>query len=142
MSISPEYGLVVFVDATPSEQLSKQQDEVLCLTGVFVDDPSGLPGLRQCKDRRGDRRLSMASDLSRAISSGRPGILASGAFAQMGRNCQVLWISVPRQLQCCSAADHTQRTRGVSSSDGDPYRFIPAYKYLGVNPPRRQPLRP
>ena len=83
MSICTDYGLVVFVDATRSEHLSKQPDEILCLAGVFVDDPAGLPGLTQYKARRSQRRLRMAADLSGAISRGRPGILASGAFARM-----------------------------------------------------------
>ncbi len=83
MSISDEYGLVVFVDAMPSEQLSKQPEEILCLTGVFVDDPAVLAGLRQYKAQRAERRLRMAAELSDAVSRGRPGILACGAVARM-----------------------------------------------------------
>ena len=85
MPITSSLGLMVFVDAMPSEQLSQEPDEVLCLTGVFLRSESGLSGLKQYKDYSAAERANEADNLETAISKGPLNLQASGTVARMKR---------------------------------------------------------
>ena len=82
--ISSQYGLVVFVDTAPSEQLGEQPDEILCLAGISVPDPRGLPGLKQYKAHRGlKRRTRKAEELNAALTERQLQLVAWGICGRM-----------------------------------------------------------
>ncbi len=64
------HGLLVFVDAQPSEQIGGAPLETLVLAGLVCDQIEGLPGLRQFKDTPFKDRAPEARRLVAALSDG------------------------------------------------------------------------
>lgn len=70
MSVHPEHGLLVYLDATPDEQLKRGSSLTLALTGLVCDQDSGVENLKQFKDTEFSDRADEARRIHASLESG------------------------------------------------------------------------
>ena len=70
MSVHPEHGLLVHIDATPDEQLKEDSPQTLVLTGLVCDQDAGVENLKQFKDTEFSERASEARRIRSSLEDG------------------------------------------------------------------------
>ncbi len=66
--IHKKHGLMIMIDAQPSEQINYHGDLIGCICGVFCH-PSGVKGLKQYKDTAAGDRPNVALGLAKKLDS-------------------------------------------------------------------------
>ena len=70
MSVHSEHGLLVYLDATPDEQLKGDSSLTLVLTGLVCDQDAGVENLKQFKDTEFPDRASEARRIRTSLADG------------------------------------------------------------------------
>lgn len=125
MVTHPEYGLLVYVDASPSEQLDLKSNDKICIVGAVCGHDGGLPDFHKFGTGRWELKLKRAKALRAAISDESVLLLAIGVSGR--KRSLAPW-----------AIDATNQARaslsGVWSSDAK------TFTWDGINFPRSQAL--
>lgn len=70
MVVHREHGLLVHIDAMPSETITHDDEVVVTIVGTVCDQPEGLPGLRQWKYTSRREKTKSLVLLCRALEDG------------------------------------------------------------------------